>query len=83
MSKFCPMCNEVTNCTDNCNSCVKEADDIALHDGDIVTASFDLSFAEHTFRVSIENNQTFLVDRDGNKYESNKFWVIKKRNVRN
>lgn len=24
MSKFCPMCNEVTNCTDNCNSCLEE-----------------------------------------------------------
>ncbi len=25
MSKFCPMCNQGTNCTDNCNSCLEEA----------------------------------------------------------
>lgn len=24
MSKFCPMCNAVTNCTDNCKSCLEE-----------------------------------------------------------
>lgn len=24
MSKFCPLCNEVTNCTDNCNRCMEE-----------------------------------------------------------
>lgn len=24
MSKYCPMCDQVTNCTDNCNSCLKE-----------------------------------------------------------
>ena len=24
MSKFCPLCNKVTNCTDNCNSCLEE-----------------------------------------------------------
>ena len=24
MSKFCPLCNEVTNCTDNCKSCMEE-----------------------------------------------------------
>ena len=24
MSKFCPMCNEVTNCTDNCKYCLEE-----------------------------------------------------------
>lgn len=24
MPKFCPMCNQVTNCTDNCNSCLEE-----------------------------------------------------------
>lgn len=24
MSKFCPICNKLTNCTDNCNSCMKE-----------------------------------------------------------
>ena len=24
MSKFCPMCNEVTNCTENCKSCMEE-----------------------------------------------------------
>lgn len=24
MSKYCLMCNAVTNCTDNCNSCLKE-----------------------------------------------------------
>lgn len=24
MSKFCPMCNQVTNCTDNCKSCLEE-----------------------------------------------------------
>ena len=24
MSKYCPMCNAVTNCTDNCKSCLEE-----------------------------------------------------------
>ncbi len=24
MSKFCPMCNEVTNCTENCKFCLEE-----------------------------------------------------------
>ena len=24
MSKFCPMCNEVTNCTENCKYCFEE-----------------------------------------------------------
>lgn len=24
MAKFCPMCNQVTNCTDNCKSCLEE-----------------------------------------------------------
>ena len=24
MSKFCPMCNQVTNCTDNCKTCLEE-----------------------------------------------------------
>ena len=24
MSKFCPMCNQVTNCTDNCKPCLDE-----------------------------------------------------------
>lgn len=24
MSKFCPMCNAVTNCTDNCTACLEE-----------------------------------------------------------
>lgn len=24
MSKFCPMCNQTTNCTENCKDCLKE-----------------------------------------------------------
>lgn len=24
MSKFCPIANQVTNCTDNCKSCMEE-----------------------------------------------------------
>ena len=24
MSKFCPMCNQITNCTDNCKECLAE-----------------------------------------------------------
>lgn len=24
MSKFCPLCNTNTNCTDNCTSCLEE-----------------------------------------------------------
>ncbi len=24
MSKYCPMCNAVTNCTDNCKRCLEE-----------------------------------------------------------
>ena len=26
MAKFCPMCNQVTNCTDNCKDCLEEAE---------------------------------------------------------
>ena len=26
MSKYCPMCDAVTNCTDNCTECLKEAE---------------------------------------------------------
>ena len=26
MSKFCSMCNTYTNCTDNCKSCLEEAE---------------------------------------------------------
>ena len=24
MSKYCPMCNEITNCTENCKHCLEE-----------------------------------------------------------
>lgn len=24
MSKLCPICNQITNCTDNCNACIAE-----------------------------------------------------------
>lgn len=24
MSKLCPICNQITNCTDNCSSCLEE-----------------------------------------------------------
>lgn len=24
MSKYCPMCDQVTNCTDNCKYCLEE-----------------------------------------------------------
>ena len=24
MSKYCPMCNEITNCTENCKYCLEE-----------------------------------------------------------
>lgn len=24
MAKYCPMCNQVTNCTDNCKHCLEE-----------------------------------------------------------
>ncbi len=24
MAKYCPMCNEVTNCTENCKYCLEE-----------------------------------------------------------
>ena len=24
MSKYCPMCGQVTNCTDDCKSCLEE-----------------------------------------------------------
>ena len=24
MAKFCPMCNQITNCTDNCKFCLEE-----------------------------------------------------------
>jgi hypothetical protein len=26
MAKFCPMCGQVTNCTDNCKYCLEEAE---------------------------------------------------------
>lgn len=25
MSKYCPMCDQITNCTDNCKYCLEEA----------------------------------------------------------
>ena len=28
MSKFCPMCNAMTNCTDNCASCIDEEKEV-------------------------------------------------------
>lgn len=35
MSKFCPMCNQVTNCTDNCKYCLEEeAKERDKHDND-------------------------------------------------
>ena len=24
MAKYCPMCDQITNCTDNCKSCLEE-----------------------------------------------------------
>ena len=24
MSKYCPMCDQITNCTDNCKYCIEE-----------------------------------------------------------
>ena len=27
MSKYCPMCDAVTNCTDNCTECLREAEE--------------------------------------------------------
>ena len=24
MSKYCPMCDEITNCTENCTKCMEE-----------------------------------------------------------
>ncbi len=24
MPKYCPMCDQITNCTDNCKSCLEE-----------------------------------------------------------
>lgn len=32
MSKFCPMCNQVTNCTDNCDACMREEYEIGVND---------------------------------------------------
>lgn len=26
MAKYCPMCDQVTNCTDNCKYCLEEAE---------------------------------------------------------
>ena len=26
MAKYCPMCDQVTNCTDNCTECLREAE---------------------------------------------------------
>lgn len=27
MSKYCPICDEYTNCTDNCQSCLAELEE--------------------------------------------------------
>ena len=27
MSKYCPMCDQITNCTDNCKYCLEERED--------------------------------------------------------
>ena len=32
MSKFCPMCNTVTNCTDNCKHCLEEENENAWNE---------------------------------------------------
>lgn len=32
MSKFCPLANAVTNCTDNCNSCLEEENENAWNE---------------------------------------------------
>lgn len=32
MSKFCPMCNQITNCTDNCKQCIKEEEQQCIED---------------------------------------------------
>lgn len=32
MSKFCPMCNQVTNCTDNCKWCLEEENENAWNE---------------------------------------------------
>lgn len=32
MSKFCPMCNQVTNYTDNCDACMREEYDVDVND---------------------------------------------------
>lgn len=28
MAKYCPMCDQITNCTDNCRYCIEEDDDL-------------------------------------------------------
>ena len=27
MAKYCPMCGQITNCTENCKDCLEEAKD--------------------------------------------------------
>ena len=32
MSKYCPICDEVTNCTDDCKSCLEEENENAFNE---------------------------------------------------
>lgn len=32
MSKYCPMCDQVTNCTDNCKYCLEEEEQESAKD---------------------------------------------------
>ena len=38
MSKFCPMCNQVTNCTDNCKECLAELEKERMNTEDTLYA---------------------------------------------
>jgi hypothetical protein len=78
MSKFCPMCNTVTNCTDNCNACLKEEEknekNVKVYYTDDGTYTFDI-IEEHQVKVPLwyakcrENGKMAWLDREGVQFE--------------
>lgn len=59
MSKFCPLCNTVTNCTDNCKSCLEEEAKASEEIMNIPTIGSN-SCGETLYRVYIATGTAWL-----------------------
>ena len=59
MSKFCPLCNAVTNCTDNCKSCLEEEAKASEETMNIPTIGSN-SCGETLYRVYIATGTAWL-----------------------